>query len=57
MAKQTIDFAKLIQDDRETRQQQHWHGTFIEYLERVKSEPALVNLAHRRLFDMIDGPA
>jgi serine protein kinase len=47
MAKQTIDFAKLIQ-------QQHWHGTFIEYLERVKADPALVNLSHRRLYDMID---
>ena len=54
MAKQTIDFAKLIQEDRETRQQQHWHGTFIEYLERVKADPALANLSHRRLFDMID---
>src|SRR5690349_25125850 len=54
MAKQTIDFAKLIQEDRETRQQQHWHGTFIEYLERVKADAALANLSHRRLYDMID---
>ena len=54
MAKQTIDFAKLIQEDRETRQQQHWQGTFLEYLEKVKADPALANLSHRRLYDMID---
>ena len=28
MAKQTIDFAKLIQEDREQRQQQQWQGRF-----------------------------
>jgi serine protein kinase len=54
MAKQTIDFAKLIQEDRETRQSQHWQGTFLEYLEQVKADPALANLSHRRLYDMID---
>ena len=54
MAKQTIDFAKLIQQDRETRQSQHWHGTFLEYLEQVKADPALANLSHRRLYDMMD---
>ncbi|MCE3250150.1 MAG: PrkA serine kinase, partial [Geminicoccaceae bacterium] len=53
MAKQTIDFAKLIQEDRETRQQQHWQGTFLEYLEQVKADAALANLAHRRLYDMM----
>ena len=53
MAKQTIDFAKLIQEDRETRQQQHWQGTFLEYLEHVKADSALSNLSHRRLYDMI----
>ena len=56
MAKQTIDFAKLIQEDRETRQQQHWQGTFLEYLEQVKADAALANLAHRRLYDMMQRP-
>ena len=54
MAKQTIDFAKLIQQDRERRQQQHWQGTFIEYLDKVKEDASLANLSHRRLHDMID---
>ncbi|MGH6898126.1 MAG: serine protein kinase [Geminicoccaceae bacterium] len=53
MAKQTIDFAKLIQEDREQRQQQLWQGTFLEYLELVKADPGLAKSAHRRLHDMI----
>ena len=54
MAKQTIDFAKLIQQDRERRQQQHCQGTFIEYLDKVKEDASLANLSHRRLHDMMD---
>ncbi|MGH6918316.1 MAG: serine protein kinase, partial [Geminicoccaceae bacterium] len=53
MAKQTTDFAKLIQEDREQRQQQKWHGTFLEYLELVKADPGLAKSAHRRLHDTI----
>ncbi len=53
MAKQTIDFAKVIQEDRDQRQQEHWRGTFLEYLENVKADPSLGNLAHRRLYDML----
>ena len=53
MAKQTIDFAKLIQEDREQRQQQQWQGTFLEYLELVKADPGLAKSAHRRIHDMI----
>ncbi len=56
MAKQTIDFAKLIQEDREQRQQQHWQGTFLEYLEQVKQDPSLANLSHRRMYDMMAVP-
>ncbi|MEM7022548.1 MAG: serine protein kinase [Pseudomonadota bacterium] len=54
MAKQTIDFAKMIQEDRERSQQQHWQGTFIEYLEKVKEDASLANLSHRRLYDMMN---
>jgi serine protein kinase len=53
MAKQTIDFAKVIQDDRAQRQQQQWQGTFLEYLEKVKEDHSLGNLAHRRMYDML----
>jgi serine protein kinase len=54
MAKQTIDFAQLIQQDRERCQQQHWQGTFIEYLDKVKEDAQLATLSHRRLYDMMD---
>ena len=54
MPKQTIDFAKLIQEDREQRQQEHWQGTFLEYLDRVKDDQSLAGLAHRRVYDMLD---
>jgi serine protein kinase len=53
MAQQTIDFAKLIQEDREQRQQRQWQGTLLEYLELVKADPGLAKSAHRRLHDMI----
>jgi serine protein kinase len=53
MAKQTSDFAKLIQEDREQRQQQQWQGTFLEYLELVKADPGLAKSSHRRIHDMI----
>jgi serine protein kinase len=53
MAKQTSDFAKLIQEDREQRQQRQWQGTFLEYLELVKADPGLAKSSHRRLHDMI----
>jgi serine protein kinase len=56
MAKETIDFAKLIQEDREQRQQQHWRGTFLEYLEKVKADSSLAKSAHRRIYDMIQTP-
>jgi serine protein kinase len=54
MAKQTIDFAQMIQQDRERSQAQHWQGTFIEYLDKVKEDASLANLSHRRLYDMMD---
>ncbi len=53
MAKQTSDFAKLIQEDREQRQQQQWQGTFLEYLELVKADPGLAKSSHRRIHDMV----
>ncbi len=53
MAKQTSDFAKLIQEDREQRQQQQWQGTFLEYLELVKADPGLAKSSHRRIHDMM----
>ena len=56
MAKQTIDFAKVIQKDREERQQERWEGTFLEYLDKVKADPSLANSSHRRMYNMLIEP-
>ncbi|WGF89069.1 serine protein kinase [Marinivivus vitaminiproducens] len=56
MTKQRIDFAKIIQEDREQSHKRHWQGTFLEYLEMVKADPSLADLSHKRLHDMLTGP-
>jgi serine protein kinase len=46
-------FEKLIQEDRASRSQREWRGTFLDYLERVKETPTLPKLAHARLHEVI----
>ena len=46
-------FEKMIQEDRENRASKHWSGTFLEYLEKVRADPSLVQHAHARTYDMI----
>jgi len=50
------DFADLIARDRAERQKYEWRGTFLEYLEKVKEDPSLAWLSHRRIYEMIVGP-
>lgn len=49
------DFAALIENDRIERQRQEWQGTFLDYLELVKADPDLADLAHRRMYHMMVG--
>src|SRR3990172_1384448 len=49
-------FEKLIQSDRATREKHVWRGTFLDYLERLQSNPELTNLAHARLHEVILRP-
>jgi serine protein kinase len=53
MQADNIDFAALIENDRIERQRQEWQGTFLEYLELVKAQPSLADLAHRRMYNMM----
>ena len=39
--------------DLETYRQQHWKGTFAEYLELVKKNPRVTRTAFERIYDMI----
>ena len=50
------DFQKLIQDDRETRKKSNWTGTMLEYLELVRTNPGMSQLAHKRLYSMLVDP-
>ena len=47
------DFRAIIQRDRETRESRTWHGTLLDYLDLVKKNPDLSQLAHSRLYNMI----
>jgi serine protein kinase len=56
MQADTVDFAAFIEQDRVERQRLEWQGSFLEYLELVKANPHLADLAHKRLYDMIVAP-
>ncbi len=47
------EFASLIAQDRSERQRKEWRGTLLEYLELVKADPGLADLAHKRMYEMI----
>lgn len=47
------EFQKLIQRDREEKGTKKWRGTLLDYLELVKENPALVKLAHARIYEVI----
>jgi serine protein kinase len=49
-------FEKLIREDRASRESHQWRGTFLEYLERVREDPAVAKLAHARMYDVIMAP-
>jgi serine protein kinase len=55
MQGEKTNFAALIERDRLERQKSEWKGTFLEYLDLVKANPKLADLAHRRMYDMIVG--
>lgn len=53
MLEKTPSFEEIIQKDRETRKSESWHGTFLEYLDKVKSDPSICHLAHSRLYKAV----
>jgi len=48
-------FADLIAKDRKAQEGERWRGKFLDYLQRIKQEPALGKLAHTRLYGMVIG--
>jgi serine protein kinase len=48
------DFLKLIQKQRSAKKTKKFEGTLLEYLQTVKSNPGIVKLAHKRLYEVIN---
>jgi serine protein kinase len=51
-----LDFAELIKKDRSERKHQHFEGSLLDYLEIVKQNPEIVQLAHQRIYNLIVSP-
>jgi len=49
----TIDFEKLIKQDRQERKQPHFSGTLLDYLAIVKENPKLAMLSHQRMYELL----
>ncbi len=48
-----LDFQKIIEDSRKEDRQIRWEGTCLQYLEQVRENPAVAQLAPGRLFHMV----
>ena len=48
-----MDFIRLLEEHREKEDRLRWEGSFAEYLELVRRQPAVARLAHARIYDMI----
>jgi len=46
-------FLDLIKKQRNSKKEEKFKGTFLQYLDVVKNDPSIVNLAHERLYDSI----
>ena len=49
------DFLSIIQKQRKTTKKEKFRGTFLDYLEIVKTNPDTVCLSHKRLCDVLEG--
>jgi len=47
------NFLKIIESQREKKKKEKFSGTFLEYLEVIKSNPDIPKLSHRRLYEAI----
>lgn len=52
VAKKT-DFAEIIEKDHAEKKRLQWTGSFLEYLEKVRTDPSIPRLAHAHLYDVI----
>lgn len=51
-----MDFKALIEKDRDSRKKDNFEGTFLDYLQIVKENPGIAQLAHRRMYNILTEP-
>jgi serine protein kinase len=51
----SIDIHSIVKQslDTDAFKQQHWQGSFSEYLEIVEENPLVIRTAHQRIYDMV----
>lgn len=49
----SMNFKEFIETDRDKYSTQKFEGSFLDYLNIVKENPEVVNLAHKRIYEMI----
>jgi serine protein kinase len=49
----SMNFKELIEKDREERKSNDFEGTFLDYLQIVKQNPEIVQLAHKKMYNII----
>ncbi|MEN8904808.1 MAG: serine protein kinase [Clostridiales bacterium] len=47
------EISSIIQKDREQHKNEHFKGTFLDYLNLIKEDPDLAMLSHQRMFNLI----
>jgi len=47
-------FERMIREDRAAREDHRWSGKFLDYLEIVREDPSVTQLAHSRLFGIVN---
>ena len=53
MGETSRTFEEIIHADRAASQTEDWAGTFLDYLEKVRADTGIPQLAHARLYDVI----
>jgi len=56
MTRKQTTFVDLIEKDRANSGKSHWQGTFLEYLEKLRNDPNICQLAPARLYDVVALP-
>lgn len=51
-----MDFKTLIEQDRDNRKKDKFEGTLLDYLEIIKENPEIAQLAHKRMYNILTKP-